>query len=348
MSLNSVEHPSVTIGELRNRRAAVKMNMRAWERDFEHEHGWRPGPADKREDGDYARLKRELKRIDAALRLVRGVHDDGAGKRAALRDFTMQSRRSVDGSQRGRRPAQYGAGRLANARGDGARDASASASAAPAAPAAPIAAAAAAAAVTTAIPYDAASSLSIDPDTRAVTLEDPPSAAGGGGVGPLVAPPPPVRTPSSDESAGEAASDATPTAEQPAPQPSLSAASEESTREVGRAATATTPSGWHSSEGGDDSASVTGASPLPPRPGLTASSAKRGPGYAAHHAPPGHATRAAVASTRGHGQPRGWRSRRRAAVAAALGTLLCPLRWSHARHARPAAPRGIGRAPIRV
>lgn len=96
------EHPSLTVGELRNKRAAVKNSMRIWERSFERMHGWRPGPADKREDPDYTRLKRALRRVEAALRLVRGVHDDGAGRQAALRDFALQSQRTAS-SARGKR-----------------------------------------------------------------------------------------------------------------------------------------------------------------------------------------------------------------------------------------------------
>lgn len=84
------DHPTITISNLRNQRAELARKIRSFEREFERLHGWRPGPADKREDSEYAQLKRELRRVDAALRLVRGVHDDGAGKRAALRDFTMQ------------------------------------------------------------------------------------------------------------------------------------------------------------------------------------------------------------------------------------------------------------------
>lgn len=83
-----------SIGNLRYKRAQIKIKMRGFEREFERQHGWRPGPADKREDSDYAKLKRELKRVEAALRIVRGVHDDGAGKRAALRDIAMQSKRA--------------------------------------------------------------------------------------------------------------------------------------------------------------------------------------------------------------------------------------------------------------
>ena len=65
------------------------------QRDFQRLHGWRPGPADKREDSDFARLKRELRRVDAALRLVRGVHDDGLGQKLALRDFALQTKREM-------------------------------------------------------------------------------------------------------------------------------------------------------------------------------------------------------------------------------------------------------------
>ena len=65
-------------------------------------HGWRPGPADKREDPDYTRLKRALRRVEAALRLVRGVHDDGAGRQAALRDFALQSQRTASSARVGR------------------------------------------------------------------------------------------------------------------------------------------------------------------------------------------------------------------------------------------------------
>ena len=79
----TAEQPSIAIGNLRNQRALLKVHMRNFERQFERQHGWRPGPADKREDSEYVHLRRELKRIDAALRLVRGVHDDGAGRRAA-------------------------------------------------------------------------------------------------------------------------------------------------------------------------------------------------------------------------------------------------------------------------
>ena len=96
------EHPSLTLGELRNKRAALKMHMRHWERFFEREHGWRPGPADKREDPDYDQLRRALRRVDAALRLVRGVHDDGAGRKAALRDVALHSKREVAHEQRRR------------------------------------------------------------------------------------------------------------------------------------------------------------------------------------------------------------------------------------------------------
>ena len=92
------EHPSVAIGNLRNQRVLLKSQMRAFERNFEYQHGWRPGPIDKREDAEYARLTRELKRCDAALRLARGVHngptvhDGGAGRKAALRDYAMSQR----------------------------------------------------------------------------------------------------------------------------------------------------------------------------------------------------------------------------------------------------------------
>ena len=93
-----IEHPSVAIGNLRNQRVLLKSQMRAFERNFEYQHGWRPGPIDKREDAEYARLTRELKRCDAALRLARGVHngptvhDGGAGRKAALRDYAMSQR----------------------------------------------------------------------------------------------------------------------------------------------------------------------------------------------------------------------------------------------------------------
>ena len=48
----------------------------------------RQGPAPR---VDVAQLRRELKRVDATLRLVRGVHEDGAGRRAA--SATMAGRR---------------------------------------------------------------------------------------------------------------------------------------------------------------------------------------------------------------------------------------------------------------
>ena len=67
-ALHAHEHPALTVGELRNKRAVVKNCMRIWEKSFEQMHGWRPGPADMREDGDYSRLKRALRRVDAALR----------------------------------------------------------------------------------------------------------------------------------------------------------------------------------------------------------------------------------------------------------------------------------------
>ena len=100
------EHPSVAIGNLRNQRVQLKNQMRAFERNFEYQHGWRPGPIDKREDAEYARLTRELKRCDAALRLARGVHngptvhDGGAGRKAALRDYAMSSMREPPRGQR--------------------------------------------------------------------------------------------------------------------------------------------------------------------------------------------------------------------------------------------------------
>ena len=100
------EHPSVAIGNLRNQRVLLKSQMRAFERNFEYQHGWRPGPIDKREDAEYARLTRELKRCDAALRLARGVHngptvhDGGAGRKAALRDYAMSSMREPPRGQR--------------------------------------------------------------------------------------------------------------------------------------------------------------------------------------------------------------------------------------------------------
>jgi hypothetical protein len=100
------EHPSVAIGNLRNQRMQLKNQMRVFERNFEYQHGWRPGPIDKREDTEYARLTRELKRCDAALRLARGVHngptvhDGGAGRKAALRDYAMSSMREPPRGQR--------------------------------------------------------------------------------------------------------------------------------------------------------------------------------------------------------------------------------------------------------
>jgi hypothetical protein len=100
------EHPSVAIGNLRNQRMQLKNQMRVFERNFEYQHGWRPGPIDKREDTEYARLTRELKRCDAALRLARGVHngptvhDGGAGRKAALHDYAMSSMREPPRGQR--------------------------------------------------------------------------------------------------------------------------------------------------------------------------------------------------------------------------------------------------------
>ncbi len=124
-SLQHEQGQNVTIGELRNRRATLRVHMRMWERAFERVHGWRPGPADKREDIDYARLKRELRRVDAGLRLVRGVHDDdGMGKRAALIDYGLKARLAYGGKDgeasptaaRARSPAD-GKGALAGSSG---------------------------------------------------------------------------------------------------------------------------------------------------------------------------------------------------------------------------------------
>ena len=65
------ESSQLSSEDVASRKAVLKLQMQAWVRDYEKQHGRPPNQADKQRDATYMKLRRELKTVDAALQLAR-------------------------------------------------------------------------------------------------------------------------------------------------------------------------------------------------------------------------------------------------------------------------------------